>query len=53
MRCGGRNEQVLEELPLPLGEGWGEGFRHAPYPALTLALSQRERGHDCTLGVKV
>src|SRR5205807_5743926 len=32
------------ELPLPLGEGWGEGAPRGCDPdALTLALSQRER----------
>jgi len=39
-------------LPLPLGEGWGEGRRQSTprdvvrHRALTLTLSQRERGQD-------
>ena len=34
-------------LPLPLGEGWGEGTNGSPFAnghTLTLTLSQRERG---------
>ena len=34
-------------LPLPSGEGWGEG-PHTPWPKpLTLPLSQRARGLRC------
>ena len=40
--------------PLPLGEGWGEGFLRSESPspnrkALTLTLSQGERGRCFTL----
>jgi hypothetical protein len=42
-----RVPQLTSGLPLPLGEGWGEGsvFEiHATGGTLTLTLSQWERG---------
>ena len=41
----------LKWLPLPLGEGWGEGNNHEicwPHP-LTLTLSQGERDFSDSL----
>ncbi len=44
-------EEMLRSLPLPLGEGRGEGSLSGAQPALTLALSQREREEDGTLAL--
>jgi len=36
--------RVNNKLPLPLGEGWGEGLAEAVYFALTLTLSHGGEG---------
>src|SRR5437016_13675675 len=50
-----RNYRIAEKLPLPLGEGWGEGLRPAEYLDILSFfgyscplpnLSQRERGRS-------